>query len=372
MIPYGKQTIGAEDIAAITEVLNSDWLTTGPKVVEFEQAVADFCGVEHGVAMSNGTAALHAAMASLEIAPGDEVIVPAITFVATANAVVYQGGTPVFADVDPDTLLVDPSSIKERLSPRTKLIVAMDYAGQPCEYDALREISSARGIPLLADACHAIGAEYKGTKVGALADVTTLSFHPVKPITTGEGGMVLTSDDKLAEKMRVFRNHGITTDFRQRESAGAWDYDMVSLGYNFRLPDLACALGISQLKKLPAWIARRNEIAEIYRKAFDSMPGVEPIPMRANRSHGYHLFVVKVAGDRTAAFRKLRAEGIGVSVHYKPVYLHPFYQARGYQAGLCPIAEREFQKLLSLPIYPLMSQEDVEEVVEQLRAVVAA
>jgi perosamine synthetase len=366
MIPYGKQTIEEDDFAAVAQVLGSDWLTTGPKVSEFERAVANFCGVKHGVAISNGTAALHAAMAALEIGPGDEVIVPAITFVATANAAVYQGGVPIFADVDPETLLIDPASVEEKLSARTKAIVAVDYAGQPCDYETLRALADRRGIPLVADACHALGATYKGRRVGSLADLSTFSFHPVKPLTTGEGGMIVTSDDEFARRVRVFRNHGITTDFRQRESAGSWDYDMVSLGYNLRLPDLACVLGLSQLKKLPSWIARRNEIARQYHAAFSGMENIRPLRAEPDRTHGYHLFVVKVSSDRNELFKNLRAAGIGVNVHYKPVYLHPFYQDKGYRAGLCPVAEKAFSSILSLPVFPKMTDGEVGEVIARI------
>jgi len=372
MIPYGKQTIGEDDIAAVVEVLRSDWLTTGPKVAEFERSFAEFCGCSHAVAVSNGTAALHVAMAAAGVGPGDEVIVPAITFVATANAAVYLGARPVFADVDPGTLLIDPGSIDRLITPRTKLIVAVDYSGQPCDYSRLRGCASAHGIPLLADACHALGATYRQRPVGSLADLSTFSFHPVKPLTTGEGGMIVTSDGESARRMRVFRSHGITTDFRQRESAGSWDYDMVSLGYNFRLPDLSCALGISQLRKLPAWIRRRNQIAGIYHKAFAGSENIRPLAACDDRTHGYHLFVVRVSCDRSQAFKKLREAGIGVNVHYKPVYLHPFYRNMGYDAGLCPVAESAFESLLTLPVYPLMTDADAAEVIAQVSEVVAA
>lgn len=371
VIPYGKQTIGDDDLAAVAEVLRSDWLTTGPKVVEFEREVAEFCGVEHGVAISNGTAALHAAMAAVGIGPGDEVVVPAITFVATANGVLYQGGTPVFADVDPETLLVDPASVAEKITSRTKAIVAVDYAGQPCDYDALQAVAERHGIPLVADACHSLGASYRGRMAGALANLSTFSFHPVKPVTTGEGGMIVTSDVELARRMRIFRNHGITTDFRQRESAGSWDYDMVSLGYNFRLPDLSCALGISQLRKLPEWIERRNHIAVAYHKAFSGSERIRPLVAAADRTHGYHLFVVRVSCDRDEVFRKLRAMGIGVNVHYKPVYLHPFYRSKGYPEGLCPVAEEVFSSVLSLPIYPRMTDAQIAEVIAGISEAVA-
>ncbi|MFA7345832.1 MAG: UDP-4-amino-4,6-dideoxy-N-acetyl-beta-L-altrosamine transaminase [Terrimicrobiaceae bacterium] len=371
MIPYGKQTIGDDDFAAVAEVLRSDWLTTGPKVAEFERAVAEFCGVEHGVAISNGTAALHAAMAAIGIGPGDEVIVPALTFVASANGVVYQGGTPVFADVDPETLLVDPASVAEKMTPRTRAVVAVDYAGQPCDYDALQALAGQRGIPLVADACHSLGASYGDRMAGALADLSAFSFHPVKPVTTGEGGMIVTSDAELARRMRVFRNHGITTDFRQRESVGSWDYDMVSLGYNLRLSDLSCALGISQLRKLPEWIERRNRIATEYHKAFAGSEKIRPLAAAADRTHGYHLFVVRVSCDRNEVFKKLRAAGIGVNVHYKPVYLHPFYRNKGYPEGLCPMAEKVFDSILSLPIYPRMTDAEIREVVAGISEAVA-
>lgn len=372
LIPYGKQSVDQDDIASVTEVLGSDWLTTGPKVRQFEHALAAFCGVRHAVVLSNGTAALHAVMAAIGIGPDDEVIVPAITFVATANSVLYQGGRPVFADVDEATLLVDPDSIRGKITPRTKAIVAVDYAGQPCDYAELQTMAEQRGIMLLADACHALGGSYAGQPVGSLAAASTFSFHPVKPITTGEGGAVLTDQTDLAERVRIFRNHGITTDFRQRETAGVADYDMQSLGYNCRLPDTACALGLTQLAKLPGWIERRYAIARRYHEAFDNSATVRPLSLRSGRTHGYHLFVVRVQGDRDRTFRELRAAGVGANVHYKPVYLHSFYRGLGYEAGLCPVAERAWEKILSLPIYPTMTDAEVEEVIAAVLSVTSA
>ena len=233
-LPYGRQIIDDEDIAAVTDALRSDWLTTGPAVERFERSVCAFTGVGYGVAVNNGTAALHTAMFALGIGPGDEVIVPPMTFAATANCVLYQGGTPVFADVDTDTLLIDPAAVDAAVTPRTRAIIGVDYAGQPCDWDALRSIADRRKLALVADACHALGGEYKGRKAGVLADVTVFSFHPVKHITTGEGGMVTTDDASLAEKMRRFRNHGITTTAAQREKAGGWFYEMADLGRNYR------------------------------------------------------------------------------------------------------------------------------------------
>lgn len=277
MIPYGRHFVEEDDIAGVVEVLRSDWLTTGPKVEHFERAFADLVSAKYAVAVSSGTAALHAAMFALGIGPGDEVIVPAMTFAATANCVVFQGGTPVFADVDPETLLIDPLSVSDRITPKTKAIIAVDYAGQPCDYDALEAVAEGHNLTLVADACHSLGARYKERPAGSLASLSAFSFHPVKHITTGEGGMIATDDPKLAERMRIFRNHGITTDHRQREKQGSWFYEMQELGYNYRITDFQCALGISQLRKLPGWIALRREIAIRYDEAFRSFARVEPL-----------------------------------------------------------------------------------------------
>lgn len=368
MLPYGRQWIDDDDIAAVVEVLRSDWLTTGPKVAEFERAFAEVVGVREAVAVSSGTAALHAAMSALGIGPGDEVIVPAMTFAATANSVVFQGGVPVFADVEPDTLLLGAEQAEARITPRTKAIIAVDYAGQPCDYDALRAVADRYGLALVADACHALGGSYQGRPVGSLADLSTFSLHPVKPITTGEGGMITTDDPALAQRLRVFRNHGITTDHRQREQQGSWFYEMVDLGYNYRLSDIQCALGVSQLHKLPAWVARRREIARRYDEAFADGPAVQPLGVRPAVRHAYHLYVIRLDLERlqttrAEVFAALRAEGIGVNVHYIPVYWHPFYRARfGAGPGLCPAAEAVYEQILSLPIYPAMTDGDVERV----------
>ena len=365
-LPYGRQTIEDDDIAAVVEVLRSAWLTTGPKVEQFERAFAEFTGTAHAVAVSNGTAALHAAMAALQIGPGDEVVVPAITFVASANCVVYQGGTPVFADVEPDTLLVDPAEVARQITPRTKAIVAVDYAGQPCNYEALRAIAEKHRLPIVADACHALGGNWHGEPVGSLATLSTFSLHPVKPITTGEGGMITTDDAELASRMRTFRSHGITSNFREREKAGSWAYEMVSLGYNFRLSDIQCALGLTQLHKLPQWIARRQEIARRYDAAFAGHPVIAPLAVRERVSHGYHLYVVRLSppADRGEVFRELRADKIFANVHYLPVHLHPFYRERfGTAPGLCPHAEAAYEQILSLPIFPTMSDRDVDDVI---------
>jgi UDP-4-amino-4,6-dideoxy-N-acetyl-beta-L-altrosamine transaminase len=368
-IPYGRQNIDHEDIAAVTEALRSAWLTTGPRVEEFERAFAEFCGASQAVAISSGTAALHAAMRALNIGAGDEVIVPAITFAASANCVVYEGGTPVFADVEIDTLLIDPASVEEKITPRTKAIVAVDYGGQPAAYDALLALTAKRGIKIVADACHAPGATYKGRKVGTIADLSAFSFHPVKHLTTCEGGMVLTDDAAMATHMRRFRNHGIDSDHRSREKTGTFSYDMVELGYNYRLPDIQCALGISQLKHLPEWLVRRQAIAAQYDEMFSHRPFVRPLANRSDRTNAYHLYVIRLdlsqlKIDRRRAFDHLKGRGIGANVHYAPVYHHSFYRERfGYQPGLCPQAEAAYREILTLPMFPALTDFDMDHIV---------
>ncbi|MGY3616566.1 UDP-4-amino-4,6-dideoxy-N-acetyl-beta-L-altrosamine transaminase [Bradyrhizobium sp. USDA 10063] len=368
-IPYGRQIIDDEDIASVTDTLRSAWLTTGPRVGDFERAFAEFCGAREGVAVNSGTAALHAAMRALKIGPGDEVIVPAITFAASSNAVVYEGGTPVFADVEPETLLIDPASVAERITERTRAIVAVDYGGQPADYDALRALATGRGIKLVADACHAPGATYKGRKVGTIADLSAFSFHPVKHLTTCEGGMVLTDDSEMAAHMRRFRNHGIDSDHRSREKTGTFSYDMVELGYNYRLPDVQCALGIAQLKRLPLWLDRRQAIAARYHEMFADIPFVRPLATHPDRTNAYHLYVIRLdlgqlKVDRRRAFDHLRAAAIGANVHYTPVYHLSFYRERfGHQPGLCPHAEAVYREILTLPMFPALSEADQDYVV---------
>jgi perosamine synthetase len=370
LLPYGHQDIDENDIAAVVESLKSEWLTTGPKVGEFETAFAAAVGAKHAVAVSNGTAALHTAMFALGISPGDEVIVTPMTFAASANCILYQGGTPVFADVEPDTLLINPAQVEAKITPHTKAIIAVDYAGQPCDYDALCDIARRHGLSLVADACHAIGGSYKNRPVGTLADLSTFSLHPVKHITTGEGGVITTDDGRLAERMRIFRNHGITTDHRQRAQAGGFFYEMVELGYNYRITDFQCALGISQLRKLPTSVTKRQQLAAMYASALAAVPYVQPLSVKPDRKHGYHLYVVQVdtallGASRADVFKALRAENIGANVHYVPVHLHPYYRKRfGMGPGLCPVAEAAYEQILSLPMFPQMTETDLDDVVE--------
>jgi len=378
LLPYARQTINDDDIAAVVEVLRSPWLTTGPLVEEFEEAFANVVGAANAVAVSSGTAALHAAMHAVGITEDDEVIVPAMTFAATANCVVYEGGTPVFADVEPDTLLIDPGRVADLVSPRTRAVIAVDYAGQAFDYDALRSILEPRGIALLADACHALGGRSNNRPVGSLADLSTFSFHPVKHIATGEGGMITTDDRDLARRMRIFRNHGIKTDHRHRAEVGSWRYEMEDLGYNYRLSDIQCALGLRQLEMLDPWVERRRTIAARYIDEFSRVAGVETLAVRPGVRHAYHLFVIKLADPRLTAIREdvfaaLRAEGIGVNVHYIPVYLHPYYRQRFETGpGLCPVAEAEYHRILSLPIFASMTDGDVEDVLTAVGKVTAA
>jgi len=372
IIPYGRQWIDEEDIRAVVDVLRSDWITTGPKVSEFEHAVMDFVGAEHAVAVNSGTAALHAAMCAIGVGPGDEVILPPMTFVATANCVVFQGATPVFADVDADTLLINPAEVESKITERTKAIIAVDYAGQPCDYNALRDIAGRHGLVLIADACHSIGAQFNGRNVGTLADLSVFSFHPVKHITTGEGGMVVTDETKFAEKMRRFRNHGIATDYKQREEQKTWFYEMVELGYNYRITDFQCALGLSQLKKLPSLLEKRRRIASHYDNAFASVSAIQPLSIQKHALHAYHLYVIKLnlkafGLSRKKLFQKMRNKGIGANVHYIPAHLHPYYRKNfGTYSNLCPIAEKVYEQIISIPIYPGMTDKDIQKVINVL------
>lgn len=377
-LPYGRQWIDESDIAAVVEVLRSDRLTTGPKVEAFETALAETVGAAQAVAVSSGTAALHAAMFALGIGQGDEVIVSPMTFAASANCVLYQGGRPIFADVDPDTLLIDPKSVERLITPRTKAVIAVDYAGQPCDYTALRALADKHKLALVSDACHSLGGSLHERNVGTLADLNVFSFHPVKGITTAEGGAITTDDPRLARRLRHFRSHGITTDYVQREKAGSWHYEMVALGYNYRLSDLHCALGLSQLARLDDFIAKRRAIAKRYDEAFAGLPEIAPLALLPGARHAYHLYILRfdlgaLTVGRQRLFEAFQAEGIGVNVHYIPVHLHPYYrETQGTAPGLCPVAESVFERILSIPIFPAMSEQDASDVIQAVTKVVGA
>ncbi len=375
-LPYGHQWIDESDIKAVVEVLRSDWVTTGPKVAEFEAKLADYVGAKYAVVFSSGTAALHAAVFAAGIGPGDEVITTPMTFAASANCVLYQGGKPVFADVQPDTLNIDPGEIEKKIIPWTKALIPVDYTGQPCDLGEIKDIARKHGLIVIEDAAHALGATYRGKRIGTLSDMTVFSFHPVKLITTGEGGAVVTDDPELARRLRIFRNHGITTEARERERAGDWFYEMVYLGYNYRLTDIQCALGLSQMNKLDSWLARRQEIARRYNEAFAELPEIMTPVVKDDRSSAWHLYVIRLnleqlRAGRAEVFAALRAENIGVNVHYIPVHLHPYYRERfGYKRGDYPVAEEAYERLISLPIFPRMTDADVDDVVKAVCKVV--
>ncbi len=373
LLPYGRQSLDDADIQAVVEVLKSDWLTTGPKIAEFEERFAAWVGARHAVSYSSGTAALHGAAFAAGLGPGDEAITTPMTFCATANCILYQGATPVFADVSPDTLNLDPREVSKRVSARTKAIVAVDYAGHPAALDELGQLAKAQApqgqSPLLIeDACHALGAEYRGKRVGGIADMTVFSFHPVKHLTTGEGGMVSTNDARLAETLRRFRNHGIGSEARQRQEAGQWFYEMVLLGFNYRLTDIACALGLSQLGKLDANLARRREIAAQYASAFRNLSAILVPAVRDDVHPAWHLYPIRLnrgtlSAGRGEIFRALRAENIGVNVHYIPVHRHPYYRERFKAKESYPVAEDAYERLISLPMFHSMTAQDVRDVI---------
>ncbi len=376
MLPYARQSIDERDIEAVAAALRSDWLTTGPRVPAFEQGLTGLTGARHAVAFSSGTAALHGAAAAAELGPGDEAITTPMTFVATANAVVYMGAAPRFADVDAGTLLIDPDNVAATVTTRTRALLPVDYAGQPVDYGALREVADAApGGPLtiIADASHSLGATRDGRRVGTLADMTVLSLHPAKILTTGEGGAVLTDRDDLAERLRRFRNHGIATELAARRD---WNYDMVELGYNYRLTDIGAALGSSQLERMEGFLASRRRLAARYLERLAGHELLDPPVVDDSADPAWHFAFVQLRLDRLRAdrgdiYRALRAEGIGVNVHYIPVHRHTFYQER-YPGISMPVAEAAYARLLTLPLFPAMTLEDLDDVVAALDKVTSA
>lgn len=367
-IPYGKQTIDEKDIQAVVEVLRSDYLTTGPKIEEFEKRVADYVGAKYAVAVNSGTAALHIACLAAGIKEGDEVITSPITFAASANCVLYCGGTPVFADIDENTYNISPDEIERRVTERTKAIIPVHYTGQPCDMDAIMNIAGKRNLLVIEDGAHALGASYKGRKIGGIADMTCFSFHPVKPITTGEGGMVVTNSEELYKRLILFRSHGITRDeAMMTEQQGDWYYQQLELGYNYRITDISCALGLSQMDKLDGFLERRRQIAMRYNEAFCDVSQVK-IPMQSDGCEsGWHLYMLQIlSGCRKKVFDGLRKSGIGVNVHYIPVYKHPYYQRNGYADVCCKKGEIFYERAISLPIFPLLTDEQQDYVIEQV------
>ena len=376
-LPYGYHWIDDDDIKAVTNVLKADFITQGPKVAEFENLVSSYCNTKYAVAFSSGTAALHAAAFTAGISNGDEVITTPITFAADGNCILFQGGTVKFADIKNDTHNIDPEKIKEQITSKTKAIIPVDFTGQPCNLDEINDIAKKHELIIIEDAAHAIGAKYKGKKVGGLTDLTVFSFHPVKNITTGEGGMVLTNDIEYYEKLKLFRTHGITKDKKKmQKNEGAWYYEMQYLGYNYRLTDFQCALGISQFNKLEQFIKKRREIAEKYNNEFREMEEIITPYEKPDVKSSYHLYTIQLNLERLKAskreiFDALRAENIGVQVHYIPLHLQTYYQKEfGYSKGDYPIAEKYYEKALTLPVFPKMSYGDVEDVVNAITKVV--
>jgi UDP-4-amino-4,6-dideoxy-N-acetyl-beta-L-altrosamine transaminase len=375
MLPYGQQWIDEEDIEVVTSVLRGDYLTQGPNIEQFERAVADYVGAKYAVAFSSGTAALHGACYAAGIGPGDEVITTPVTFVASSNCVLYQGGTPVFVDIRPDTYNIDPDEIEKTITPRTKAIIPVDYTGQPAEMDRIRALAAKHRLIVIEDAAHSLGAEYNGRRVGTLADMTMFSFHPVKHVTSAEGGIIVTDNKAYYEKLQLFRSHGITKDPQLMEhNDGPWYYEMVDLGYHYRITDIQAALGASQMKKLDRFVARRREIARLYTEAFSQMEGLTVPYQLPEALSSWHLYMLRFDLNRFGVtrkeiFEKLRALNIGVHVHYIPVHKQPYYQKHGYGDVTMPNAEAFYDSCITLPLFPKMSDSDVNDVIEAVKKV---
>jgi UDP-4-amino-4,6-dideoxy-N-acetyl-beta-L-altrosamine transaminase len=370
-IPYGHQWIDDDDIGAVSEALRSDWLTTGPRVTEFESAIAATAGSDGAVAVSNGTAALHTAYAAAGVGPGDEVIVPALTFVATAAAAIHHGATVVFADVQDDTGNIDPESAASVTTPSTRVISVVDYAGQPVEIDEMAALATASNALLLEDAAHSIGSTYRGRPVGSLADLTTFSFFPTKNMTTAEGGAVVARDAALLERARGYRGHGLVRDAAQQRypDEGPWHQEVHELGLNYRLPDVLCALGISQLSRLEQFKAGRTRVFNSYVEGLADVEGVRLPAKRDYVDPMWHLFPIRVPADRRRAlFEYLRANGVIVQVNYIPVYWHPWFEDNGYRRGMCPVAEQYYREEISLPMYANLSESDQARVIDLVRS----
>lgn len=376
-IYYGHQYIDDDDIRAVVEVLKSDYLTCGPKITELERKLCDLTGAKYAVVCSNGTAALHIAVLSAGVGEGDEVITTPITFAASANCALYCGARPVFADIDPETYNIDPAKVEAAITPRTRAVVAVDYTGQSADLAPLLKVCREHDLKLIEDGAHVIGTKYKGQMNGSIADMTMFSFHPVKTVTGGEGGVILTNDEELYKRLLLFRSHGITRDTEQMEHEpdGPWYYEQIDLGYNYRMTDIQASLLISQLDKLPMFVRRRKEIAARYNEAFARLPELfvqREIPESDTTRHLYILRIVpeRLKIDRRQFFEALAAENVCCNVHYIPVYYFPYYEKLGYRKGLCPNAEKLYEEIISLPLYYGMSDADVESVIEAVTKIV--
>ncbi|QED49201.1 UDP-4-amino-4,6-dideoxy-N-acetyl-beta-L-altrosamine transaminase [Cytobacillus dafuensis] len=372
-LPYGRQWIDADDIQAVVNVLKGDFLTTGPYVLEFERQVAQYVDAKYAVAFSNGTAALHAACFAAGIGEDDEVITTPMTFAASSNCVLYQKGKVIFADIDEQTYNIDPASIKDRITSKTKAIIPVDFTGQPAYMDLILNIAMEFNLIVIQDAAHSLGAAYKGRKIGALSDMTMFSFHPVKHITSGEGGMITTNNKEYFDKLMQFRTHGITRDKEKlQKDEGPWYYEMQFLGYNYRLTDIQAALGTSQLTKIDRFIELRKKYVDMYNKAFKNMPEIILPFQHEHTESSWHLYIIRLnlhllSAGRREIFEALQKQNIGVNVHYIPVYLNPYYQELGYEKGLCPKAEKLYNEMITLPLFPSMTEQDAEDVIRAVQ-----
>jgi perosamine synthetase len=372
-LPYGRQWIDDDDIEAVVEVLKGDYLTTGPYISKFEQAVAQYVGAKYAVAFSNGTAALHGACFAAGISEGDEVITTPMTFAASANCVLYQGGTPVFADIDEKTYNIDPNKIEEKITDKTKAIIPVDFTGQPVDLDRILEIAKKYNLVVIEDAAHALGATYKGRKIGSISDMTMFSFHPVKHITSGEGGIITTNNKEYYEKLLQFRSHGITRDKEKlNEYHGPWYYEMQFLGYNYRMTDIQAALGTSQLKKIDKFVELRQKCVAMYNEAFKNIDEIITPFQHEDGESSWHLYIIRLKLDKLKASRReifeaLQQQNIGVNVHYIPVHFQPYYQQLGYKKGICPNAEKLYEEMITLPLFPAMSETDVHDVIKAVK-----
>jgi len=375
-LPYGKQWVDEDDIATVVDILRGDYLTTGPNIMDFEKNVANYVDAEYAVAFSNGTAALHGACFAAGISDGDEVITTPITFAASANCVLYQGGTVVFADIDSKTYNISPADIEKKITSKTKAIIPVHFTGQPVQLDKIHQLAEKHNLIVIEDAAHALGSTYKAQKVGALSDMTMFSFHPVKHITTGEGGIITTNNKNYYNKLMQFRSHGITRDPKLlHDNHGPWYYEMQFLGYNYRMTDIQAGLGSSQLTKLDSFINRRKEIVAAYNEAFSEILEVQTPYQAPDSDSSWHLYVLKLNLDllsvsRKEVFEELGNLNIGVNVHYIPVHILPYYQQLGYQKGSLPNAEKLYEEIISLPVFPLMQDQDIKDVIEAVKLVI--